>query len=117
MNSTPDRDRLELAVRHHLAGRLREAAGIYQDLLRATPNDADLMQRLGGALAQLGLPEQGAQLMSASLALKPDRPPVLLNLSRALLASGRAEDALQCCDRALALDGSVAEGFRARAAA
>src|ERR1700730_923962 len=101
MNSTPNRERLELAVSHHLAGRLREAAGIYQDLLRATPNDADLMQRLGVTLAQLGLPEQGAQLMSASLDLKPDRPQVLLNLSRAMLALGRAEDALQCCNRAV----------------
>jgi tetratricopeptide (TPR) repeat protein len=115
--STANRERLELAVRHHLAGRLREAVGIYQELLRATPNDADLMQRLGVALAQLGVPEEGARLMSASLELKPDQPRVLLNLSRALLALGRAEDALQCCNRAVALDSCVAGGFRARGAA
>lgn len=117
MNSPSHRERLELAVRHHSAGRLREAVGLYQELLRATPNDADVMQRLGGALAELGAHEEGARWMAASLELKPDRPSVLLNLSRALLALGRAQEALQCAARALALDGSTGAGYRVRAAA
>jgi Flp pilus assembly protein TadD len=112
-----DRGRLELAARHHRAGRLREAAAIYQDLLRARPHDADLMQRLGVVLAQLGSHADGAHLLSASLELNPDRPTVLLNLARALLALGRAQDALRCCDRALALADSSADGHRLRAAA
>ena len=44
MNSTATRDRLEVAIRHHRAGRLREAVEIYQDLLRATPDDAEVLQ-------------------------------------------------------------------------
>jgi Flp pilus assembly protein TadD len=82
-----NRKRLELAMHHHLAGRLREAVAIYEDLLQAAPNDADLLQRLGVALAQLGRPAEGVRLLSASLELKPDRPTVLVNLARALLAA------------------------------
>ena len=117
MKSPSSRERLEVAVRHHLAGRLRDAVDIYEDLLRATPNDADLMQRLGAALAQSGRVAQGATLMSASLELKPDRPQVLLNLARALLSMGRADEALRCCDRAIALESAASGGFQLRGTA
>ena len=117
MTSTVARERLEAAVAHQRAGRFREAVAILQELLRAAPKDADLMQRLGAALAQLGQPALGAPLMAASLELQPGRPSVLLNLARALLALGRAEDALRCCDRAVALDSAAAEAFRLRGAA
>ena len=93
MASTVARDRLEAAVSHQRAGRFREAVGILQELLHAAPKDADLMQRLGAALAALGQPAQGAPLMAASLELQPGRPSVLLNLARALLALARPEDA------------------------
>jgi tetratricopeptide (TPR) repeat protein len=108
---------LESAVRHHRAGRLREAVAAYEELLRRAPNDADLMQLLGVALAQLERHEDGARLLAHSLEIKPDRPTVLLNLAQALRALGREEDALRCCDRALALDGSLAGAYRMRAAA
>jgi tetratricopeptide (TPR) repeat protein len=111
------RDRLELAVRHQQAGRLREAVAIYQELLQASPGDADVMQRLGVALAQSGLHAQGAQLLAHSLQLSPKRPSVLLNLARAWLALDRPEDALRCCDEAIALDGAVPHGHRLRGSA
>jgi protein O-GlcNAc transferase len=111
------RPRLELAVRHQQAGRLREAVTIYQELLQASPADADLMQRLGVALAQGGLHAEGAQWLTRSLQLSPKRPSVLLNLARARLALGSAEDALRCCDEAIALDGTVPHGHRLRGSA
>jgi tetratricopeptide (TPR) repeat protein len=117
MTSTVARDRLEAAVSHQRAGRFREAVAILQELLHAAPKDADLMQRLGAALAQLGQPAQGAPLMAASLELQPGRPSVLLNLARALLALARPEDALRCCDRAVALDSAAAGAFRLRGTA
>jgi tetratricopeptide (TPR) repeat protein len=96
---------------------LRQAIVIYQDLLRAAPRDADLMQRLGVAFAQLGAHDQGAQMLAASLEVRPDQPKVLLNLARALLALQRADAALRCCDRALALDGSMVDAHRLRGSA
>src|ERR1700738_3238207 len=111
------RRRLEGAVRDHRAGRVQEAAAAYDELLRRDPGNADLMQRFGVALAELGRTEEGAGWMARSLEGQPDRPPVLVNLARALHVLGRHEAALRCCDRAVSLDGTVAGGYRVRAAA
>jgi len=108
---------LESAVRDHRAGRLREAVAAYENLLRRTPEDADLMQLLGLALGQLGNHAAAASVLARSLELKPDRPAVLLNLAHALRTLGREKDALGCCDRVLALDPSLAGGYRTRGAA
>ena len=108
---------LATAVGHHRAGRLREAVGAYEALLRQTPNDADVLQLMGVALAQLGRQADGVGFLVRSLELKPDRPAVLLNLAQALQAIGRPEEALEACNRALALDSALVGGYRARAAA
>jgi len=111
-----DRASLATAVRDHRAGRLREAVSGYEALLARTPNDADLLQLLGVALAQLGRHADGAVLLARSLELQPNRPAVLLNLAQALHTLGREEEALRACDGALALDQSLAAGYRTRAA-
>src|SRR5712671_1782315 len=107
---------LEAAVRHHRAGRLREAVAAYENLLRVTPDDADVMQLLGVALGQLGNHEAAVRFLERSLQLKPDRPTVLLNLAQALHTLGQDEEALRCCDRAIAVDKSLAGGYRLRGA-
>ncbi|HEV7443820.1 MAG TPA: tetratricopeptide repeat protein, partial [Steroidobacteraceae bacterium] len=83
MNSIdPARRRdLEAAMRHHRAGRLREAVAAYENLLRVTPDDADVMQLLGVALGQLGNHEAAVRFLERSPQLKPDRPTVLLKRS------------------------------------
>lgn len=118
MSATDPSDRASLAdaVRDHRAGRLREAVSAYERLLRRTPNDADLMQLLGVALAQLGRPTDGVALLARSLEIKPDRPSVALNLAQALHTLGREEEALRAADHALALDRSLVAGYRTRAA-
>jgi tetratricopeptide (TPR) repeat protein len=108
--------KLAAAVRAHQAGRLREAVAGYEALLRGMPDDADILQRLGLALAQLGSCADAVVFLTRSLNLKPDRPTVLLNLALALHTLGREEEALQACNRALALDASLGGGYRTRAA-
>jgi tetratricopeptide (TPR) repeat protein len=108
---------LKAALREHRAGRLREAVAIYETLLRDAPHDADLMQLLGTALAQLGRYEDAVLLLAGSLEVQPDRPTVHVNLAQALRAVGREQEALECCDRALALDRTLAGAYRLRAAA
>ena len=107
---------LAAAVRAHGAGRLREAVAGYEALLQLTPDDADILQRLGVALAQSGSCAQAVVFLSRSLHLKPDRPSVLLNLAQALHTLGREKEALQACNRALTVDRSLAGGYRTRAA-
>ena len=108
--------KLAAAARAHRAGRLREAVASYEALLQRTPDDADILQLLGLALAQLGSCADAVVFLSRSLSLKPDRPTVLLNLAQALHTLGREEEALQACNRALTLDTSLAGGYRTRAA-
>jgi tetratricopeptide (TPR) repeat protein len=108
--------KLAAAVRAHRAGRLREAVAGYEALLQRTPNDADILQLAGVALAQLGRCADAVVFLARSLELKPDRPTVLLNLAQALHTLGREEAALQACDRALTLDASLVAGYRTRAA-
>ncbi len=103
-------------MRAHRAGQLREAVAAYQALLQRTPDDADVLQLLGVALAQLGNCSGAVVFLSRSLELKPDRPTVLLNLAQALHTLGREAEALQACNRALSLDASLAGGYRTRAA-
>jgi tetratricopeptide (TPR) repeat protein len=107
---------LAAAVQEHRAGRLREAVAGYEALLQRTPNDADLLQLLGVALAQLGRHAEGVVLFTRSLELQPHRATVLLNLAQALHALGREEEALRACDGALAQDPALAGGYRTRAA-
>jgi tetratricopeptide (TPR) repeat protein len=110
------RRRLEAAVREHREGRLSNAVAAYEDMLRRDPGDADVMQRLGVALLQMGRSEEGVLLLAGSLEVEPDRPAVLLNLARALHSLGRNPEALTCCDRAVALDAGLADGYRVRSA-
>jgi len=105
------------AVRNHRAGRLREAISAYENLLRRTPDDADVLQLLGVALAQLDRHADGVRFLARSVELEPDRPSVLLNLARALHALGREAEALEACNRALALDASLAGAYQTRAVA
>ena len=109
--------RLAAAVRAHRAGQLREAVAGYEALLKRTPKDADILQLLGVALAQLGRCADAVAYLGRSLELEGDRPTVLLNLAQALHTLGREEEALQACNRALTLDASLAGGYRTRAAA
>ena len=119
MGATDQANRVSFqdAVRHHRAGRLREAISAYESLLRNTPDDADLLQLLGVALAQLGRHADGVRFLARSVELQPNRPSVLLNLARALHTLGREAEALEACDRALALDASLAAAYHTRAAA
>jgi tetratricopeptide (TPR) repeat protein len=107
--------KLAAAVSAHRAGRLRQAVADYEALLQRTPDDADILQLLGLALAQLGRCADAVMFLTRSLSLKPDRPSVLLNLAQALHTLGHEEEALQACNRALVVDRSLAGGYRTRA--
>ncbi len=116
VNNRYARERLEAALRDHRAGRLREAIAGYEELLSADEGNADLLQRLGVALAQSGRPDAAVEFLGRSVTLEPDRPAVLLNLARALHELRRDEEALRCCDRALALDANAGGAYRVRSA-
>ena len=55
-----DKQRLQLAVEHHQAGRLQEAHELYGEILEADPNETNALRYLGLLAFQLGHPYQAS---------------------------------------------------------
>jgi tetratricopeptide (TPR) repeat protein len=98
----------------HQSGRVGEAIGLYQEILRDDPDHAETLHLLGVALAQTGRSEDGARLMARSIEVRPDSPAVLMNLGNAMRDLGHLEDALSCYARVTTLRPEFVGGFRAR---
>jgi tetratricopeptide (TPR) repeat protein len=94
---------LTIAVRHHQAGRLVEAAEIYQQILRAEPNHADAVNFLGMIAHQTGQLDVAAACWRKTLTLKPDFAQAHYNLGLVLKDLGRFDEAIACWRRAVEL--------------
>jgi tetratricopeptide (TPR) repeat protein len=81
---------------------LAAVAGADKLLLRDA-NSVPALSLLGEAAAVLGWNETAVFACEAAAELEPDRPALLLALGQALLAVGRAADAVKAAQRALAV--------------
>jgi predicted O-linked N-acetylglucosamine transferase (SPINDLY family) len=90
----------ELAVRHHQAGRLREAEALYRQILavRVEPN---VLNNLGNALAELGQVEEAVAAFRQALAVRPDFVEACYNLGSVLQEAGRFDEAVAAYQDAL----------------
>ncbi|KAL1758742.1 hypothetical protein FB107DRAFT_271706 [Schizophyllum commune] len=101
--------------------RWREALGFYTQAIDAKPTDPALQEALlcNRAACNLELKNYGSVLRDCSKAitLNPRSAKAFYRSALALLALERAEDALDCCDRALAFDANnlAMKGLRERA--
>ena len=102
---------LELALRHHGAGRLKEAERLYRRLLEADPYHAVAWHMLGVIAHQLGKHDFAAELIAKAVAIKPDDADAHANLALALQALGRLDDAVASYRKALALKPDHAEAL------
>ena len=91
---------------------------MYRDLLRAVPNDADVLQLLGAVLAQKGDYMGAIDRLQASLVLEPGQPAARQNLAQAWLARGLAqqndkqlENARESYEKALEFDPSLVDAM------
>src|SRR5947209_8783348 len=91
------------AVRHHLDGRLSEAACIYQAILEHNPDDADALHLLGVVAHQQGDQARAGELIGRALALRPGEAPYYADLAEVYRATGQLERAVASCRTALAL--------------
>jgi Flp pilus assembly protein TadD len=94
---------LAKAFQLHQAGRLPEAAAIYQEVLRERPNDAAALNNLGALQLQLGAAAAAVETLSVFVAQRPDDPIGCSNLGHALMQAGRAAEAEAPLRRAVAL--------------
>lgn len=100
---------LDLAIAHHRAGRLEEAARGYDAILKRSPRSAPALAMKGLLALQRGQTEDAITLLQRALALDPRDAGGWSNLGHALKRAGRLEDAISACRRAVALEPRRAE--------
>jgi tetratricopeptide (TPR) repeat protein len=102
-------DRLNLAIGHHRAGRLREAEALYRQILARQPKHAVAMHHLGAIAHHRGHNEIAVDLLRRALVLNPNWPEAHSNLGNILRDSGKLDEAVAACRQAIALRPVYAE--------
>jgi protein O-GlcNAc transferase len=90
-----------LALIH--GGQLPQAEVLCRQVLAREPHNFNALQLLGHVALQSGDYPGAVQWLTAARSINPANAAVLSNLAVALLALRRPREALECCDRALAL--------------
>ena len=96
------------AVAHHAAGRVRDAAVLYKQVIAADPDHADALHRLGAIAHAAGHHGDAARLIGRAVALQPDHAAALVDLGVTLHAAGRSAAAVDCYRRAIAVRPTLA---------
>ena len=94
---------LSEAVRLHQAGRLDQAAPIYQKVLTLEPNNPDALYLLGMAAVQNGQHQPGADLIRRAVAINGRHPDYQFHLALALHSMGQLDEAAAGYRRTLML--------------
>ena len=105
----PIQESLNLAVRHHIAGDLPKAEGIYQQILQTDPRHPIALHLLGVIANQEGKYDIAVDLITRALAIKPDYADAHCNLGGALNDLGKFDEAVASCHKALAIKPNFAE--------
>ncbi len=100
---------LDLALRHHTAGRLPQAETIYQQILQAGPNQPAALHLLGVIAHQRGKNDIAVDLITRALAIKPDYAEAHNNLGLALQDLGNLDEAAASFHKGLAVKPDYAE--------
>ncbi len=103
-----DEAQFTLALTHHQAGRLDQAAAIYRALLAAHPRHPDALHLLGLIENRQGRACAAVDLIRQAIALRADVPGFRLSLADAHYAQGDWLAAEQACRAAIALDPTLA---------
>ncbi|MCH8036359.1 MAG: tetratricopeptide repeat protein [Proteobacteria bacterium] len=94
------------AVALHRAGRLDEAEAIYRRILKADPDNAEVLQLLGVVAGQRGDNDECIRLIERAISREPEVAKYHANLGAALRELRRLDEAAQAFERAVALDPS-----------
>lgn len=91
------------ALLTELRGRLRQAADLYEWLLRITPRSRGLLLRLAMTLARAGLDDAALQTYEELLTVDPNHLSAMRRLARLAMKHGNDSQARQCFERLLHL--------------
>ena len=105
MTGTADLDgQVREAREHHGAGRYAEAELIYRQILDRRPDDAEVMSRLGAALAAQGRLDEMLSTLQRAVEIDPGLVEAHNNLGAGFRLQGRLDDAVAASRRALAIN-------------
>lgn len=95
---------VDLALEHHIAGRLPEAESIYMQVLEKEPDHPVALHFLGVIAHQVGKNDIAVDLIGKALVIKPDFAEAYTNLGVVLDAQGKLDDAIASFQKALIID-------------
>ncbi len=101
---SPERRFMALAAEHQKEGRLDEAEHLYRRILRHNPRNVDAMRLLALIALKAGRDVEAENLLQKAIYLAPDFLAAILDLGRLRKEQDRYGEALECFDRAIALD-------------
>jgi tetratricopeptide (TPR) repeat protein/precorrin-6B methylase 2 len=105
----PMSDPFQTALQHQQAGRLNQAAEIYQNMLRGNPQQPDVLHQFGLLHHQAGRPAEGVKYIQRAIALRPGQSAYLNNAALLFIAAGQAAEAVRAAEQALASDPGSAD--------
>lgn len=97
------------AVAHHQAGRLKEAEGMYRQVLATSPQHFDAKHLLGVVALQSGRLDEAATLITDALSLNPKFAAAHNNLGNVRLRQGRDTEAIACFQKAVQIQPSYGD--------
>jgi len=102
---------LPQAAALHQAGRLDEAAKLYEAILREMPRNFDAAHLLGVVALQQGRLEDAERRIGAALTIQPDNQAALINLTAAYLRAGKFELAAKSGERAVSVQSPAVDAL------
>lgn len=99
---------LQLGIQHQRSGRLREAEGVYRQVLAAQPNQPDALYLLGTLAQNVGRLDLAADLIRQAIALNPAGLHYHIDLGTILSAQGKLDEGIAEYRRYLEADPNFA---------
>jgi tetratricopeptide (TPR) repeat protein len=112
---SPERRLMALAAEHHKEGRTEEAERLYRRVLRDNPRNVDALRLLAQLALKAGHADDAEVLLERAIEIAPDFLLALLDLGQLRKEQDRYGEALNCFDRALALDAAQPQAHCLRA--
>ena len=113
---SPERRLMALAAEHQKAGRIEEAERTYRRVLHDNPRNVDALRLLALIAAGANRGDDAEAMLLQALEIAPDYLQAILDLGRLRKEDDRFAEALECFDRALALEPRSPQAHYLRAA-